>query len=272
MVVLHRVGRTEAGPVDSMRSDARGRFRFEYRTTTDSAVYFASSMYSGIAYFTRPFSDRDVQPEAATITVYDTSSTNAHIITRSHHVIVFAEDSAKRRRVAEVYWLENSTPFTRVASRDGPAWSTRLPAGTIGARIDDGNIPVDGVRIAPGGMQVFAPLAPGVHQLHVVYDIAAAAFPLTVPLVDSTMVLEVLIEDTAAVASGAGLVGQESVTVEQRSFQRLLAHDVPPASSFEIAFRRPLADRTRYLVVGAMITVTLALVGWTAMRRRRATS
>jgi hypothetical protein len=142
-VVLHRVGRGSAGPIDSIRSDARGRYAFQYRTTADSAVYFASSMYSGVAYFTAPLATSDVRDDAAAITVFDTSSAGAGLATRSHHVIVFASTDKRTRRISEVFWLENTSASTRVASRSGPAWATQLPEAADGARVDDGNIPVE---------------------------------------------------------------------------------------------------------------------------------
>ena len=35
-VLLHRVGRTTQGPVDSARADAAGRFRFRFRADTSA--------------------------------------------------------------------------------------------------------------------------------------------------------------------------------------------------------------------------------------------
>src|SRR5919107_51487 len=43
-VVLHRVGPDRAGPLDSIQSDARGRYSFSYeRTGSEDAVYFVSA-------------------------------------------------------------------------------------------------------------------------------------------------------------------------------------------------------------------------------------
>ena len=75
MVTLHRVGSDRAGPLDSMRADAQGRFAFSYQRSGDSsAVYFVSAIYGGIAYFTPPLKDSIVKGEDAEIAVYDTSS------------------------------------------------------------------------------------------------------------------------------------------------------------------------------------------------------
>ena len=48
-VTLHRVARESAGPIDSVRTDAAGRYRFRYTPFgTSDAVYFASTTYAGI--------------------------------------------------------------------------------------------------------------------------------------------------------------------------------------------------------------------------------
>ena len=49
-VVLHQVGRTLQGPLDSTRTDQRGRFQFSFRPDT-SALYLLSVRHAGIEYF-----------------------------------------------------------------------------------------------------------------------------------------------------------------------------------------------------------------------------
>ena len=56
-VVLHKVGRGNAGPIDSVRSDARGGYAFRFATGPDSSVFFASTAHLGVTYFTPPFAD-----------------------------------------------------------------------------------------------------------------------------------------------------------------------------------------------------------------------
>src|SRR5687767_3881562 len=54
-VVLHRVGSDHSAPLDSVRTDRAGRYRIRYTLTGDpDALYFVSSRYSGIAYFSPP--------------------------------------------------------------------------------------------------------------------------------------------------------------------------------------------------------------------------
>src|SRR5512135_3767065 len=49
-VLLHRIGRSVQGPIDSAFADRRGAFRFRFVPDT-SAVYLTSSRYDGIEYF-----------------------------------------------------------------------------------------------------------------------------------------------------------------------------------------------------------------------------
>ena len=59
-VVLHRVGRDRAGPVDSTRTTADGRFHIRYRATGDSsALYFVSTKYRDHCVFLVAAADTD---------------------------------------------------------------------------------------------------------------------------------------------------------------------------------------------------------------------
>ncbi|MFY7923398.1 MAG: hypothetical protein ACOVSI_13400, partial [Gemmatimonas sp.] len=74
-VTLHRVGKDTAGPIDSVKSDAAGRYRFTYAPFgTPDAVYFASTTYGGIAYFTAPLRSAKAVGDETEITVFDTTS------------------------------------------------------------------------------------------------------------------------------------------------------------------------------------------------------
>ncbi len=109
-VVLHRVGNDVAAPIDSMRTDARGKFDFHYRATGDTAaMYFIASSYDGIAYFTPPLRNAITATGDADLLVYDTTSAPVPIHVRGRHVIVTAPDTGKTRGVIEVYELSNDS-------------------------------------------------------------------------------------------------------------------------------------------------------------------
>jgi hypothetical protein len=275
MVTLHRVGSDRAGPLDSMRADGTGRFAFTYRRTGDeSAIYFASTLYAGIAYFTPPLNDPVVKGEAAEITVFDTTSASITIGVRGHHIVVSGVDANAQRAVTEVYELGNDTTVTRIAGgRDSskPVWTALVPERATGFRVSQGDIPASAVTFRDSHVLVFAPIAPGLAQLAFTYNLPASSFPLHVPVQQPTQIFEVLVEDEKGSVSGAKLKERSPVLLERRSFRRFLADDVPENSVSVIdlpAAPRASIDR-RYLVVltliigGAMIA-SLA----TALRRR----
>ena len=54
VVVLHRMASASAGPIDSVRSDARGRYRLALRNPDSTSGYVVSVWYDSIAYFSLP--------------------------------------------------------------------------------------------------------------------------------------------------------------------------------------------------------------------------
>jgi hypothetical protein len=274
LVTLHRVGSDHAAPLDSVRADGSGHYAFTYRRTGDeSAIYFVSASYGGIAYFTPPLTDAVVKGENAEIAVYDTTSVPVPIGVRGHHIVVSAVDASSQRSVTEVYELSNDTSVTRIASgsgEDGAVWRAGFPSKATDLRVTQGDIPPAAVAFSSGYVSVFAPIAPGLAQLAFTYTLPASSFPLSIPVQQPTQILEVLVEDPKGSVRGAKLQEKNPVTLERRSFRRFLADDVPvnavsvidlPATFQKSIDRRYLAILT-VIIGGAMI---LALA--TALRR-----
>lgn len=275
-VVLHRVGPDRSGPLDSLRSDAAGRYRFEYqRSGSEDALYFVSAMHGGIAYFTPPLTERRIGGRAGEITVFDTTSGNVPISIRGHHVVISAVDARAQRSVVEVFELSNDTSVTRVAASERPegaTWAAHLLPAATNFRVTQGDVPADAVAFANGRANVFAPLAPGVKQVSFSYSVPASLFPLRLPLQARTDVYEVLIEDETGSVTGPKIKEMDPVTVEARSFRRFLGSDIPENTITVIDLPPAAASRAvdpRYMVAltlligGAMI---LALAR--ALRRR----
>lgn len=275
-VVLHRVGPDRAGPLDSLRSDATGRYRFEYvRSGSEDAVYFVSAMHGGVAYFTPPLTERRIGGAAGEISVFDTTSSRVPISIRGHHVVISAVDTRASRAIVEVFELSNDSSVTRIAANDRPdgaTWTTRLLPEASNFRVTQGDIPLDAVEFANGVASVFAPLAPGVKQVSFSYSVPASAFPLRLPAAGRTDVYEVLIEDETGSVTGPNIREMDPVTVEARSFRRFLAADVPQNSVAVIDLPPAVASRTidpRFMValtllIGGAMVIVLAR----ALRRR----
>ncbi|MBM3907425.1 MAG: hypothetical protein FJ363_04995 [Gemmatimonadetes bacterium] len=273
-VVLHRVGTDAAGPLDSMRTDGAGRYRFRYRTTgAADAVYFVSSNYAGIAYFTPPLGASDARDGDAVLVVHDTTSAPLPIRVRGRHVIISAAPSGERRTIIEVYELSNDGTQTRVAAGDGGAtWEGRLLDGAERAQVGRTDFSGGAVRFDGGRVRLSAPIAPGLKQLSFSYDVPReSAYTLTVD--DSTDVLEVLVEDSLGRATGGRLAAAGPAKVEGRTFARYLAQDVAGGTAISIEVpgdAATSASQLRILAIMAALGAVLLVGLARAMFRRQA--
>ncbi len=272
MVTLHRVGSDTAGAIDSVKSDAKGRYRFSFQPFgTERAVYFAAVLFGGIAYFTSPFGAESPSAEHAEITVFDTASTGIDIAVRGRHLAISSPSTTGNRAVVDVFELGNDSMRTLVQGRESSGqmratWRMPLPEGAINAAVmrDAGDIAAAAVTVTNGEAAVFAPFAPGMKQLALRYEIPAAHDSLTIPLVESTGVLEVLLEESDAHASGGGLAPKGPVTVDGRSLNRFLAQDVASSAVLTIALPRAQSSsssRTWLIaVLGAIVAAGIVMV------------
>lgn len=273
-VTLHRVGSDSQGPIDSTPTDALGRYTFHYRKTGNTdAIYFVSGMYRGIAYFTPPLQSEKATGNDAEIVVFDTTSRHVPISVRGHHIVISAVDANAMRSVVEVYDLVNDSSVTKVAvegSTAQPVWSAPMVSGASGAAAREGDFPSAAISFDDGRVSIFAPFAPGLKQLSFGYSVPAKEFPLSIPAMDTTGVFEVMLEEKSGTASGGGIKEVQPVSVEERSFRRFLASDVPKNAVTTIELPPPQAQTDpRYLVVltfiiGAVMIAVLAR----ALRRR----
>lgn len=265
-VTLHRVGSDAQGPIDSSRTDGQGRYSFHYRKTGNrDAIYFVSGLYRGIAYFTPPLQTDSVTGLDAEIAVFDTTSRHVPISVRGHHIVISAVDANAMRSVVEVYDLVNDSSVTRILGDTTPAvWSAPLLPGASGPAAREGDFPASAIAFTDGRVSLYAPFAPGLKQLAFGYSLPAKEFPLHIPILDATGVLEVMIEEKTGTVAGGGLREVQPVNVAERSFRRFLGSDVPAnaVSSIDLPPPPPRTD-PRYLVVltfvfGAVMIAVLA--------------
>ncbi|HEX2693843.1 MAG TPA: hypothetical protein VHL12_07330 [Gemmatimonadaceae bacterium] len=269
-VVLHRVGPDSAGPIDSVRSDAHGRYAFNYRRTGSAdAVYFVSASHDGIAYFTSPLAEGNVSGNDGEVIVFDTTSRHVPMTVRGHHVVVSAVDANGMRSIVEVYDLSNDSSVTRIAAPGNPSdatWRTHITPAATNFRVSQGDIPPSAVSFAKGVVNVYAAIAPGIKQLSFSYSLPAKSFPLQLPVETDTQIYEVMIEDKAGSVRAPNLREVDPVTVDERNFRRFLASDVPHNSLAVVDLPAPASTRTidpRYLVaitlvIGGTMVVALA--------------
>ena len=271
-VTLHRVGPDSSGPLDSVRTGAGGRYTIRYQPYGTDAVYFASSMYGGIAYFTPPLPAGDAGGNAGEITVFDTTSRPIPIRTRGRHLVVSSSAASGRRTLVEVFELSNDTTVTAVSgARQRATWSTTLAPNAADFQVGQNDIGGNAIAFRDGRVLVFASLSPGIRQVAFSYSVPASDFPLSVPIADSVGIFEVLLEDPGSTASGGGLTEQEAVSLENRSFRRFLAQDVPPTATVTIDVGAPTApQRNRFVIVPVAVAAAVMAVALAfALTRRR---
>ncbi|MGH7712298.1 MAG: hypothetical protein ACREOG_13490 [Gemmatimonadaceae bacterium] len=283
VVTLHRVGSDSAGAVDSVRSDARGRYQFSFRPFgAEGALYFAAVIHGGVAYFTAPLGATATDDESGEITVFDTASTGIDIGVRGRHLAISAPSTTGNRAVIDVFELGNDSLRTLVQRRSASGevqatWRFPLPDGAVKAAVmrDAGDIAPAAVTVGNGEAAVFAPFAPGLKQLALRYELPPAQDSLTIPAIETTGVFEVLLEEPSARVSGGGIAAQGPVTVEGKSLQRFLAQDVASSAVLTITLPAPRAadgGRTWLIVLlGAVVAVAIsALLLWRSRDTPRA--
>ncbi len=260
-VTLHRVAPSLAGPLDSMRTDREGRYRFSFTPSGGpEAVYFVSASYGGIAYFTNPLRGLETTGAAAEIAVFDTTSRAFPLTVRGRHLIVGSLDSAGFRTVVEIFEISNDSTRTLIARETpdaDPTWVVAVPMAAREVKAGQGDLPADAFVQSQGKVSLYAALAPGLKQLSISYSVAEKDFPLEFAITDGAVVLEVLLEEPEARVNGANLVVSEPVALEGRQFQRYLAQDVRAGNSIVVeAPGGALGGR------GLYVTVLLGAIGF----------
>jgi hypothetical protein len=275
-VVLHRLvaDRSKSGPIDSMRTDAKGRYSFRYAGAPDSAtIFIATTSHGGIVYPSSPFRSTRVSGDDATLTVFDTTSGKVPLKLGGRHLIVGASQPNGTRPVAEVFDLENDSTVTVIA-RDSvtPIYAIHIPQNATNFRANGGAAFAAGAVTRTGTtVGLFAPVSPGLKQFAFTYDLPAKAFPLTIPTESPTEVFEVLVEDPKAEVRAPSLREVAPQSLEGRTFRRFLAQDLAPKAEVRVNLPRiAIADRQRiYLIVGLTLLGLMVVALLFAVRRPR---
>jgi hypothetical protein len=272
-VTIHRVASDTAGPLDSTRVGADGRFRFRYTRGGQGAIYFVSAMYDGIAYFSRPLGEAHVSGDDATIVVFDTTSIAFPLAIKGRHIVIASPNVDGSRQVVEAYEIANESDRTLVSADDAhPTWSTPLPTGAANVQAGESDISAAAIAAVGGRLRVTAPFAPGLKQLSFTYTVPQSAFPLQMPVEQAATVLELLLEEPKAQARGSTLKPVAPAAVQGRVFQRYLGSDAPAHGSIEIVVPVVQAAqnvRVYWYIAGALALLMIGgLAAWYARTRR----
>jgi hypothetical protein len=260
-VTVHRVGPDAQGPLDSVRTDATGRYSVTYRRFgSDEALYFAATVYRGIAYFSAPLRPGLTRGDDAAITVFETTTHPVAFTVQGHHIVVSAPGPDGARNVVEVYELSNDTTVTAVG-RDSvtPVWSAPIPRAATRFAGGQGDVASSSLLVRDGRVVMVAAFGPGVKQLSYSYSLPESAFPLRFRNERLTVVQEVLLEEPGAQARSTSLRGQDTVHTQGHTFKRFLANGVPAGEELRIDVPTAAAGTRTRVLMGLAVLFLLAM-------------
>jgi hypothetical protein len=269
-VVLHRIGQDSQGPIDSTRSDRRGRFQFSFHPDS-GAFYLLSAEHAGIEYFSQPVPTNPEQPDTGIpILVYDTSS-SAPVSLEARHIVVSRPGQDGSRSVLDLMVLRNDSRLTRIAADTSrPTWSGPLPAGSIGLDVAESDFSRDALARRGDSVTVLAPFSPGEKQLTVQYLSPSNLPVIELPFDRSGVTINVLAEEAGVKVSGSAVALADTQVLQGRSFRRWTGVSQPGGV---VRIQLPRTGRAPSwllaLLVGTL-TITLAGAGWRLLRTRSA--
>ena len=271
-VVLHRVSQATQGPLDTVSTDARGRFAVRFQGDT-SAVHLLSVRYLGIEYFSQPVSGDPRRPDTALVLVVADTSSTAPIRVAERTLLVGGIDESGSRTVIDWLVLENPGERTRVpADTVRPSWALPLPPQAQNVELADvhvGQFSPDAVVFRRDSALVFAPVSPGRKELVLQYHVPRGERRLVVPA-EATDSVFVLLEEPEARVEQPALERTTAQQVENRSFQRWVGR-MDRADRLEIAFPSPGPSPRGFLalLLGAS-ALGFAILARVFFRRRSA--
>lgn len=232
-VVLHKITRDSGAPVDSARSDARGRYRILLRRPDSASVYVVSAWFDSLAYFSLPLNviDRPAV-HVEDIMTFPTSASGPPLRLARRLATVAAAHDDGTREVLEILELENPGATTRITKDTlTPTWAGRVPENAGQFKGGQGDISPDAMVFKNDSIYVLGPIPPGpVKQLSYGYSLPAGTRTLAIPIDQATTELNLLIEDTVAVVHASKL---ESLGVQELEQRRFAAYRAGPLAAGE---------------------------------------
>jgi hypothetical protein len=271
-VVLHWVTREGGGPVDSVRTDARGRYRMLLRNPDSAGIYVVSASYDSLAYFSLPLNVAG-RPAAHVedIVTFLTAVDGPPIRLARRLATVAAAGEDGTREILEILELENTGLTTRI-TRDTlvPTWAGRVPERAGQFRGGQGDVSPEAMVFRNDSVIVLGAIPPGpVKQLSYAYSLPAGTRALVIPIDQPTVEVNLLVEDTAAAVTARQL---ESLGVQEIEGRRFAAYRAGPlATGDRVEIQLPAAAFRAQTVLPYIVALLaagmVAALVW-ALRRK----
>jgi len=274
--VLHRVTRDTGGPIDSVRTDAAGRYRLRLpraRNAADSgAVYVVSTWYDSLAYFSLPLNiEGRPAVQVEDLVVYRTTKHTPPIQLARRLLTVARPGTEGTRDVLEILELENAGLTTRITDDTlVPTWAGAIPANALEFKGGQGDISPEAMLRRGDSVLVLGPIPPGqAKQLSYGYVLPAGGGTFALPIDQPTRELNLLIEDTSAAVVAPGVTSLGVQEIEQRRFAAYRAGPLAPGDRVTIALPGgPFRPQTLLpYVIGILAAAMVAALVW-ALRRK----
>jgi len=280
-VILHRVTRQSAGPIDSVRTDAAGRYRMQlprpHATADSGAAYVVSTQHDSLAYFSLPL---NVLGRTAVgvedLVVYPATTGMPTIELARRLVTIGLPGTDGTREVLEILELQNAGLSTRITDDTlVPTWSGAIPSSAIQFQAGQGDISPEAMKRVGDRVFVLGAIPPGqVKQLSYGYMLPAGVGRLPIPIDQPTRDVNLLIEDTVAAVEAPGVESLGVQEIEQRRFAAYRAGPLAPGDRVTIGLPRgafrPEA-LLKYVIFFFAAALLVALV-WALRRKRSAFS
>jgi hypothetical protein len=271
-VVLHRVTRDAGGPLDSVRTDARGRYRIALRLEDTTGVYVVSAWYDSLAYFSLPLNVVGRPAVHVEDLVAYPTTVNQPPIRLARRLITIAKPGQDgMREVLEILELENLGHTTRI-TRDTlvPTWAGRVPEVAGQFQGGQGDISPEAIVFRNDSVLVLGPIPPGpVKQLSYGYSLPANVRTFVLTIDQPSVELNLLIEDTAAVVAAPAIESLGVQEIEQRRFAAYRAGPLASGDKVQISLPRG-AFRAQMVLPYVIAVVAMAMIAalvW-ALRKR----
>jgi hypothetical protein len=264
-VILHAMTRGGGGPVDSMRTDAAGRYAFKVEKVDPEAVYVVSAQYAGIAHFSEPIvlAGR-LTADFGALAVFDTTSGGPPIRVSLRYLNIGATRDDGTHDVLEAIELQNPGSRTRVPADSAAVWQGAIPPGVVQFQVGESDVSAEAVSLRGDTVMVFGPISPGgSKQLSFAYTAPATMRELRVPIDQPIAEVLLLVEDTTALVTAPGL---ERLAVQELEGHRYARYRLTaPALGADVTVALPLprfrADRLVPWIVGvAALALLIGLV------------
>jgi hypothetical protein len=217
-VVLHRVGVQASGPVDSVLSDARGRFGF--RIVPDSGVvYLVSARWSAIEYFAVPIVVRGGAPVAVITVVVSDASPSAPFTVAARHLIVSPAAADGIRDVVDLFVLNNPGSLTRVTTDALHAtWYARLPHFAVNIHGGNSEFSLESLQFSGDSVALYAAIPPGQRDIEIDYQIPPNTSRFELPVDVDVPMSNIISADKGMRVRGA--YTRSDTVIDKKSYAR----------------------------------------------------